>query len=248
MPVLRSVDLETTDNKEVLEVGWTDFNLFEDFAYDMDRPKAQLFLTRDPIGPGSMGVHHITEDMMITQTEIFDAYKFCNEYGKDYIHIAHYAEHELEYLPELKGRMLCTYKIIRTLWPELEHYGLQYLKYYMGLHANVFCKRDLMLPAHRAGPDSYVASWLFGYCVEEFHRKHPDVSVDGMIREFLVWTTEPLIQLRIGFGEHKGKLWTEVPDSYLQWILFPRRPHTKPFDPDVIHTAKQIKLSRRVST
>lgn len=239
---LRSVDLETTDEKEVVEVGWTDLLLLHNHEYDVGHPTSRLHGTEKPIGPQSMGVHHITDDM-VKGLDRFDAKAFCNN---ELVHIAHYAEHELEYLP-LDGRLICTYKLVRTFWPELEHFGLQFLKYHMQLHvrAATHGREGLMLPAHRAAPDSYVAALIFELCCHEYFARNPACSVREMVQEFLKITVEPLMQLKIGFGEHKGKLWTEVPDSYLQWILFPRRPHTKPFDADVIHTATQIKLSRR---
>lgn len=238
---LRSVDLETTDNQEVLEVGHADLLLHEDHVYDVSKPVSSIHWVHKPIGPGSMGVHHITEDMMLHE-QPFSAEKYCDN---ELIHIAHYAEHELQYLPQLKDRIICTYKVVRTLWPELEHYGLQYLKYHFGLHASMHQHRADMLPAHRAGPDAYVAALIFELCCHEYFARNPACSVREMVNAFLAYTTEPLMQLRVGFGEHKGKLWTEVPDSYLQWLLFPRRPHTKPFDPDVVHTATQIRLQRR---
>lgn len=245
--VLRSVDLETTgtEQSEVIETGYSDITIGEKTECEVALPVSRLFRPERGINPAAQAVHHILLENVALIKETFNAEKFCNN---ELIHIAHFAQHELEYLPQLKGRIICTYKVARNMWPELESYGLQYLKYALGIYPNAH-----MLPAHRAGPDAYVAAKLFVMCAINFmdvpsSKKIGMDAVNHCIQQFLAWTTEPLIQRRVGFGEHKGKLWTEVPDSYLQWLLFPRRPHTKPFDQEVIDTATHIKLQRRAGT
>ena len=53
---------------------------------------------------------------------------------------------------------------------------------------------------------------------------------------------KPIRLLKMPFGEHFGKRWSEVPDSYLDWII--RKLADDPKKADAVHTAR-IEIARR---
>jgi exodeoxyribonuclease X len=121
------------------------------------------------------------------------------------------------------------------LWPDAPSYKNQVLRYWLGLEVPFL---GSALYPHRALYDALVTAAL----VERMLQTHT-------VEELLLLTTEPVLLKTIRFGTHRGKLWEEVPDGYLRWIL--RQGQKKDdadeegFDLDVIHTARHWIEARR---
>jgi exodeoxyribonuclease X len=60
------------------------------------------------------------------------------------------------------------------------------------------------------------------------------------VDELLKLSTKAVVLKKVGFGKHRGQLWTDVPDSYLTWAS------GQDFEPDVKFTVK-TELARRAA-
>lgn len=114
---------------------------------------------------------------------------------------------------------LCTLKLARVAWPEAPAHSNQTLRYWLGCDGLV--PPDLY--PHRAGYDALVTAWILVRLLAHF---------GGDLERMALISSEPSLLPRMGFGEHRGKPWSEVPKDYLRWIL------RKDFDADVRHTAR----------
>jgi exodeoxyribonuclease X len=78
------------------------------------------------------------------------------------------------------------------------------------------------MPPHHALPDAYVTAHVLIRLLKE--RNSADL---------VQISAEPALLRKIGFGKHKGTLFSEAPADYLQWIV-----DKADFDADVTWTAK----------
>jgi hypothetical protein len=77
--------------------------------------------------------------------------------------------------------------------------------------------------AHRSLYDAWVTSKLLERCME--------FSGEGLL-ELAELTKKPLLLNKVRFGKHRDELWSDVPKSYLRWVL------SQDFDDDVKNTAE----------
>jgi exodeoxyribonuclease X len=128
--------------------------------------------------------------------------------------------------------LICTYKAALRLWPDAplhSNMGLRYHRRPIGLD------RSKALPAHSAGPDSYVTA---------FHLR--DMLNDGCpVQQLVEWTKSPALMVRCYLGDYrndgKGTLWPEVETSFLTWIL-----GKGTFPEDTVYTVKHHLEKRRM--
>lgn len=120
---------------------------------------------------------------------------------------AHNADFERAFYTGAGVPFICTYKVALRLWPDAPSHSLQALRYWLSLPV----EPEYGLPAHRAGPDSYVGAALMARILN--HEDCP--SLDAMVR----WSNGPALLPRITFGKHKGEKWSDLPTDYLEWIV-----------------------------
>lgn len=198
--LIRAIDFETTgipseaDPHAIVEIGWCDLTDGE-----IGLPEAVLCNPERPIPHEAMAVHHITDAM------VADAAGNVGLLGEPDYFAAHNADYERQFF-DPGVPYICTYKVALRLWPEASSHGLQFLRYHLGLDADV----NLAMPPHRAGPDAYLCAVLMNR-IMELHRD----KLDDMVR----WSAGPALLPRINFGKHKGSKWDEVPIDYLDWIV-----------------------------
>lgn len=198
--LIRSVDLETTgiptpdDPHAIVEIGWCDLPAIE-YQFQLVNPGRAI-----PIE--AMSIHHITDEMVVGKPHA-DAI-LPDIAGAD-IYIAHNADYERQFLPDL-GPWICTYKVALRVYPDMERHNLQYLRYALKLPV----RADLEMP-HRAGPDAYVAALLF----ERIQSEPSAPDIETMVR----WSSGHALFPRCPLFKHKGKKWEDVPADYLDWIV-----------------------------
>ena len=183
------------------------------------------------IGPETAAIHHIIDADVANEPDWKALLRALVRRGKDDGVIA-YAAHSMNFEQKwlhpdwFDGEMpplVCTYKCALRLWkdaPLHSNMGLRYHRMPEGL------VRENALPAHSAGPDSYVTA---------FHLR--DMLNEGTPLEQLVkWTKVPALTLRCKFGDYRnggaGTPWEDVETSMLTWIL------ARDFDEDVMYTAR----------
>lgn len=216
---IRVCDLETTGfeaTDHVVEIA----------AYDLEYGKVTFVTERYvkppvPIPPVTSAIHHIIDE------DVTDAKPWAEVYpqfidDKLDAYAAHNSRFEAQWLtPTVLNNkpLIDTYRAALRLWPDAPGHSNGALRYWLkpeGLN------RSLAKDAHRAGADAYVTAHLLNVIM-----KQPKVTLDGLIK----CSQRPALLPKVGFGEHFGKKWSEVPIGYLEWMM------TKDFDEDEKFTA-----------
>lgn len=196
-----------------------------------------------PIEFWAMAVHHITEKM-IQNKNTFDVSQERNDLKNLlsywYLLIAHNAPFDVWVLKNHGVEVptyICTLKLARYVYPEFEAHNLQYLRYRLGLEF------DKEINPHDAMSDVYVLEKLFYHLSKKLAEKlAEEINNDPrklndsttLIQIMIEITRAPSLLYRCVFWKHAGKLWSEVPRDYLEWIAY----KSDMSDDDVMHTAR----------
>lgn len=162
-----------------------------------------------PISFGAMGVHHITPDM-VNYAPMLEAAVPKKHLLRDHrvVRAAHNSKFDRDFIEKVfpKTRWICTMKCARRVWPGLDSYSDQALRYALGVNVEPY-----NLPAakaHRALFDTIITAEILVALLKE---KTPE--------ELLQITCEPVLLDKMPIGEHKDKPFDEVPDSFLRWVV-----------------------------
>ena len=187
------------------------------------------------IPPAAMGVHHIT-DAMVEHADpnvgrvIVDMEKDIGFDGVEYIAF-HNAKFDRQFLENEFNpgiNYICTYKVAAYLYPDAPNHKNATIYYYLGIHE--YPPFDLEGETlHRALPDAMITASILMVMLQQ-------LSIDRMVEI----SGKPILQKKIGFGKHFGKLWSEIDDGYINWILG----KAADFDEDVVYTARCQKIER----
>lgn len=202
MPVLRVIDTETTS----LEGGVCEIASVDIVDGVICNPLSDIVKPPEPITIGAMAIHHITEADVADAPPI-DA--VIDRYLGADVYVAHNAKFDRSKLPQITAPWVCTMKLARKLWPELESHGNQYLRYHLQVNANV----PEGLHAHRALYDCYVTAAIL-------------ISINQQARFTILQmreiTARPSLLHAMRFGKHKGKSFEKIGATdrgYLKWCL-----------------------------
>lgn len=202
MPVLRVLDTETTS----LEGGVCEIASVDIVDGQICNPMSDFVKPPEAITVGAMAIHHITNEDVAGSPPIeavIDRYL-----GAD-VYVAHNAKFDRSKLPQIAAPWICTMKLARKLWPELESHGNQFLRYHLQVNANV----PEGLHAHRALYDCYVTAAILISI-----NQHARFTIAQM-RDI---TARPSLLHSMRFGKHKGKPFEEIAAidrGYLKWCL-----------------------------
>lgn len=193
------------------------------------------------IPPITSAIHHIVNEDVQRSPVIENVdWSFFDD-GENCTFAAHNSNFDsaflAKYLPDGKY-WLCTQRLAEHLWPGLDSYSNQFLRYHLGLNPLVremtADDPDNMVP-HRALFDTVVTALILLKELEEFNKCDFNCTPQELSRK-------PIIQKKVKFGKHRGQLWTAVPTSYLKWASAP----DKDFDSDTKYTISH-ELNRRNS-
>lgn len=174
-----------------------------------------------PIPAETSAIHHITDDMVKGAPSIDAALQPILAEDVDFI-IAHNAKFDQGFLDLGTQSWLCTWKLSNKIFKEAPSFGNQVLRYYLGLELPV-----QYASFHRALADVEVTTQLFLRLLKEAKTNDP-------YEKMLEITNSPVLLRKVNFGEHFGKKWSEVPSSYLKWIV--NKPDS--WEEDKLYTAK----------
>lgn len=209
-----------------------------------------LVKPQHPIELAAMAAHHIREQDVADAKSLtlVLASASCLIKKLD-LNITHYAAHNAAFdsgfLPGLSANWICTWKCAQHLWPDAPAYSNSVLRYYLpGVDDEVRSHSSSKLPPHRALPDAYVTSRIL--------KRMLDLkSADELVELSKI----PVLLKKCHFGKHFGELWSDIPQSYLEFIVSKGQERTGPsgkkegFAPDVYHTATfyldKLKPNRR---
>lgn len=229
--LIRVVDTETTgidDPAEMVEIGWTDVRLFPSGWEIESGPHSCLVNPGMPITFPAMAVHHISDAEAATGMDPDEARAMIVR-GADML-CAHNWVFDARFIRSSLPA-ICTLKVARTAWPEMQGHGNGSIRYERGL-----CLDDpRATPAHRAGPDTWVTAHILLDLLKIYQ---PETMVEISALPVLL----PVCWLKA----HKGKRWSDVPDSYLDWIVNKSDMRNDPASEDVVHTARYW-LQRRAA-
>lgn len=229
---IRVVDLETTGlappEAEVVEIAWVDLIPRERIGL---RAGGRLVRPSRPIPPQASAVHHIIDDDL---TDAFEWGAVIADllHDKPDILVAHNTRFERQFLTdELTGGLpwICTYKAALRLWPQAPGHSNQTLRYWRKPAGIYPSDRAFLDNAHRALPDAVVTA----------HLLREMLAAGADIETLIAWEKEPALQIRCGFGKHRGTPWRELDDGFLAWVA------ERDFDEDVLFTVRHEMRRRR---
>ncbi len=222
---LRVIDYETTGvpedaGAEVIELAYVDV---DPDALAVTGKWQSFAKPVGPIPPQVKAVHHILEEDVAGAPAIRELWPLLFQgCAPQDILVAHNAAFEQHFHKGDGRAWIDTYKCALVVWPDAPAHGNQVLRYWLNLdHATGF-DRAAAMPPHRALPDAYVTAHVLIRLLQE-----------STINDMLRLSAEPALLRRIGFGKHKGMLFSEAPADYLRWIV-----DKAEFDPDVTATAR----------
>ena len=211
-------DSETTGvgaSDRVVEVAWAiiddDFNLLDE-GHSLINPLM-------PIPAGASAVHGIVNkdvaDAPTIEQYFYDVLGNKLGYG-DFIFVAHNSAFDFRYLgpylPEGTPQM-CTLRLARKLYPDVDNHKLGTLVYALGLEVD-------KSRFHSADGDMAVLTAMLGKMSEDF---------GYTLWDLFELANTPIQMTKIGFGKHKGTPLKDLPASYVSWLLN----KTDNLDPDL---------------
>lgn len=201
-------DCETTGvspSDRMVEVAWLLMN--EDFKI-LDEGHSLINPER-PIPAGASAVHGITmKDVESAPTA--DEYFYDvlgNKLGSvDAIFTAHNAPFDMRYLgpylPDATPQM-CTLRLARKLYPDVDNHKLGTLVYALGLDVD-------KSRFHSADGDMIILMSLLGKMTEDF---------GYTLWDLFEAANTPIQMTKMTFGKHKGTPLKDLPPSYVTWLL-----------------------------
>ena len=222
------VDPETDSLLEVAMIDQDGFPVETGVHFDGQIPAA------------SKAVHHITEGWASEQPpreqaikKILDhLYKWPEE--RRFI-VAHNADFDRGFLPELSGEVwICTQRLAKHLYPGLESYGLQYLRYHLDLVTEPHGA------PHRAGYDAEVCLDLFEHLFEQLVEREMDLEAQN-IQALAHFCYSPIAMTVMPLGKYKGETFETVRRmdvGYLHWMSNKERDDPGTWDPDLVNTVR----------
>jgi DNA polymerase III epsilon subunit-like protein len=107
------------------------------------------------------------------------------------------------------SRIFCTLKLARYLDKNgvIPKYNLQHLRYFLGLVIDA--------KAHDVLGDVLVLEGLFNRLNGKIQGND---KLKDPVAEMIRISNNPVLIPRMPFGKHKGMLFSEVPQDYLQWL------------------------------
>lgn len=172
-----------------------------------------------PIPAKVTAIHGITDDMVKDGMSPADARALLSRGAA--IIAAHNVAFDRQFVRSALP-WVCTLECARHVWPQAPNHKNETLKEWLG----IVVEGD----AHRAGYDAAVSARIFLELT-----KH--LSIDEMLS-----ISDPgAVPLKMPFGVHKGKRFSEIPGSYLRWIVDSKDMRKG------MKTAAQNEMNRRIS-
>ena len=173
------------------------------------------------IRPEAMALHHITNEMVREKPLFAESASFRwleARNSSENILVGHNIPFDLRMLQKegfiWQGGVVDTLKCTRQLIPECDQYGLQYLRYELGLYRDEEAEAKglgIDLRAHHALGDAFQVKRLYDYLAE---------TAD--LQRLLELTVERALMTKFAFGKYRGHHIEEIAMSdpgYLQWML-----------------------------
>jgi len=208
MKNIRVVDVETSglDPKvdRVVEVAVADLFVSSDKGkFERGETWSSLVNPGIPIPPEASAVHDIVDEM-VKDAPTMQGLLPRIKSGPDY-YCAHNSRYDSQFIDTDKV-WLDTYRIALWLWPQAPNHKNSTLRYWLKIPSVDLAPIGR---AHGAAFDVSVTTQIL-ICI---------IQAGVTIQQMVEVSTRPAILPRLGFGMHAMKLVTDVPSSYLSWVL-----------------------------
>lgn len=231
--MIRVIDYEATTGDpggKVIEVGWCDF----DPATGQVGTGGGYLCGIDPetpMPPDARAVHHIRRPQLAGLPRYDARLIYEHAMGAGAVcFAAHSADFEATHLMGSLP-LICTYKASLRVWPDAPKHSNFALLYWLE-DQGVSFDQDRAWPPHRATSDAYATAVLLR-----------EIMASGATgADLFEWTRRPAQLPRCPIGNQRGKLWKDVEQSFLEWIL---RTIT---DRDDLRYCAALELDRREGT
>ncbi len=165
-----------------------------------------------PIPANATEIHGLRDEDVASAGSLDEALAKIQERPFD-VWAAHNATFDFGFLPPGNTPVVCTLVLARRLWPELTQHSNQSLR----AHWNLESPEAEGLPAHRAEPDALVTAALLRHELKVMQDQFPEITTLGA---FLDWMNTPFLLPYCAIGnKYRGMPWSDVPKSYLTWML-----------------------------
>ncbi len=212
------------DQDRIIEVALVRFTLHD----ILDRWET-LIDPEHPISPEAEQIHHISDRMVIGKPKCGEVLQDIFDFiGPSYL-VGHAVQHDLTmlkkeaervqfHLPSLDGRIIDTLRLARA-YGDSPNNSLQVLATHFNLEVG---------KSHRAMDDVLLTVGLFRHLMKRYRN----------LGEILTLLSRPILMKYMPLGKYKGRLFSEIPQAYLQWALKLK------FDDDLTHSIK-LELKKR---
>jgi DNA polymerase III epsilon subunit family exonuclease len=199
------------------------------------RSFSSLVDPKRPIPARASSVHHLRDDDVAGEPTLAELAPILEQLCRGTVLVAHNAAFDLGFLPMFADApALCTLRLARHCFPELDGHANQVLRYALDVRPP---RGAGQLVAHRALDDVRVTAAVLEVLVRRYRELgHPDEV--GALLDF---ATAPIPLLALPFGEHRGQPLAKVPTSYLRWV----QGRGETFDADIQHAVAQELAQRR---
>ena len=216
------IDIETTGfdpvKDSVVEIAVVKFCL-EECKYSIEFN--ELVKPECPIGFGAMGVHNITEEMVVDKRPWKEVKEDVNSFLKGKVPVAHNAVFESAFLADNPREItrdsvppvgwIDTMILAKHQYHDLDSHALASLRYSHNVLMND--KEIEGYQPHRALFDTILTGKLL--CGLS---SYGATSIENLIRD----TQKPILLKKCNFGKYKGKNWVDIARidyDYLCWVV-----------------------------
>lgn len=217
-------DVETTGVSPADKIVELAFSAYDSAMNFLHRDESLIDPER-PIPSGASAVNGITNKMVEDEPTIEQYMKLKNwplMSDGPAVLVAHNASFDFRYLGPWMHEdteTLCTLRLAKKLYPGLDSYKLQALKFSLELP-------EVEGDAHRAGADVDLLINLVLHMMAK-----TGLDIEGLLE----LSKAPLDIDKMGFGKHKGTALKDVPKDYFVWLL-----KQDNVDPDLAASIRKI--------
>lgn len=218
-------DVETTGVRPTDKIVELAYTIFDEDSNLLDQHESLI----DPemhIPSGASAANGITDDMVADAPTLEQYLTIVKQnplmFDEPGIFIAHNAAFDHRYLGPLmhpETEVMCTLRLAKKLWPELDSHKLQALKYSLNLP-------KVEGDAHRAGADVEMLVNLVLHMMAT-----TGLDIPGLLE----LAKAPLNIEKMTFGKHKGLALKDVPKDWFVWLL-----KQDNVDPDLAASIRKI--------
>jgi exodeoxyribonuclease X len=217
------VDTETTGTgpeDQVIEISVRGRELHEDGTLFKRWKWHSLVRPSCPIAPEARATHHVTdeelekaptmEELLDQQPELGGLRENRSLEEDNRVLVAHVVGFDRKMLAQsarrellLPVREICTHRCALHVWPDAPRHSNQVLRYWLGIDVPKSSG-----PPHRAQHDTLVTDGILDHLL----------AVHG-VSELVRVTKEPMMLKWCRIGDQAGKLWADVNEGFLRWLL-----------------------------